>query len=70
MVLPVVWLWTSPAWRCGVALFATTTALVVNLALVLGFGLSAIAALAAMFYVSGLLRPWAPEKISQPVLTS
>jgi type III secretory pathway component EscV len=41
-------LWSSPAWRWGVALFAAMTALVVNLALVLGFSLSGFVALATM----------------------
>jgi hypothetical protein len=72
MVVPLVLLWNSPAWRCGVALFATTTALVVNLSLVFGFGLTGIAALATMFYLNGLARPCiaAESKKLQPILTS
>jgi hypothetical protein len=52
LALPLVMLWSSPAWRWGVALFATTTVLVLNLALVLGFSLSGLAALAAMFFLA------------------
>jgi len=52
MAIPLVMLWSSPAWRWGVALFATTTVLVLNLSLVLGFSLSGFAALAAMFFLT------------------
>jgi hypothetical protein len=52
MAIPLVMLWSSPEWRWGVALFATTTVLVVNLSLVLGFSLSGFAALAAMFFLT------------------
>ena len=52
MAIPLVMLWSSPAWRWGVALFATTTVLVLNLALVFGFSLSGLVALAAMFHLA------------------
>ena len=52
LTIPLVMLWSSPAWRWGVALFATTTVLVVNLSLVLGFSLTGLAALAAMFFLT------------------
>jgi hypothetical protein len=49
LAVPLVMLWSSPAWRWGVALFATTTALVANLALVFGFSLTGLVALATMY---------------------
>ncbi len=62
LAIPLVLLWSSPAWRWGVALFATTTVLVVNLSLVLGFSLTGFVALATMFVL--------PRYFSRPVLTS
>ncbi len=52
LAIPLVMLWSSPAWRWGVALFATATVLVVNFSLVLGFGFTGIVALAAMFFLN------------------
>ena len=52
LAIPLVMLWSSPAWRWGVALYATATVLVVNFSLVLGFGLTAFVALATMFFLS------------------
>ena len=49
LAVPLVMLWSSPAWRWGVALFATTTVLEANLALTLGFSLTGLVALATMF---------------------
>ncbi len=49
LAVPLVMLWSSPAWRWGVALFATTTVLVANLSFTLGFSLTGFVALAAMF---------------------
>ena len=51
MAVPLVMLWSSPAWRWGVALFAATTVLVANLSLVLGFSLTGFVALATMFFL-------------------
>jgi hypothetical protein len=48
MAVPLVMLWSSPAWRWGVALFATATALLANLPLALGFSLTGFVALATM----------------------
>ena len=56
MAIPLVMLWSSPAWRWGVALFATMTAVVVNLALVIGFSLSGFVALASMFSLAACYR--------------
>jgi len=56
MAIPLVMLWSSPAWRWGVALFASMTALVVNLSLVLGFSLSGFVALATMVALAERLR--------------
>ncbi len=49
LAVPLVMLWSSPAWRWGVALFATTTILVANLSFALGFSLTGFVALATMF---------------------
>jgi hypothetical protein len=49
LAVPLVMLWSSPEWRWGVALFATATVLVANLSFALGFSLTGIVALAAMF---------------------
>ena len=49
LAVPLVMLWSSPAWRWGVALFATTTVLVANLSFALGFSLTGFVALATMF---------------------
>ena len=48
LAVPLVMLWSSPAWRWGVALFATTTVLAANLSFLLGFSLTGVAALATM----------------------
>jgi hypothetical protein len=79
MAIPLVMLWSSPAWRWGMVLFASTTVLVVNLSLVLGFSLSGITVLITMCYLmhsvvqaEGLLK-FCPNKISKnlsPILTS
>ncbi len=52
MAIPLVMLWSSPAWRWGVGLFATTTAVAANLSLAIGFGLSGFVALASMFFLA------------------
>ena len=49
--LPLVMLWSSPAWRWGLALFAVTTAPALDLALVLGVNFGPLAALATMFFL-------------------
>ena len=49
LAMPLVMLWSSPAWRWGVALFATTTVLAANLSFTLGFSLTGFVALATMF---------------------
>jgi len=55
LAIPLVMLWSSPAWRWGVALFAATTAPVLALSLLLGFSLAGFVALAAMFFMAGTL---------------
>ncbi len=52
LAIPLVMLWSTPAWRWGVALFATTTVLVINFSLVLGFSFSGLAALATMCFLA------------------
>jgi hypothetical protein len=52
LAIPLVMLWSSPAWRWGVVLFSTTTVLVVNLAMPLGFSLTGLAALATMYILA------------------
>jgi len=49
LAVPLVMLWSSPAWRWGVALLATTTVLVANLSFTIGFSLTGFVALATMF---------------------
>ena len=49
LAVPLVMLWSSPAWRWGLALFATMTVLVANLSFTLGFSLTGLVALATMF---------------------
>ena len=49
LAVPLVMLWSSPAWRWGIALFATTTALVPHVSFALGFSLTGLVALATMF---------------------
>ena len=66
LAIPLVMLWSSPAWRWGVALFATTTVLVLNLALVLGFSLSGLVALAAMFFLAKATANASPETSQNP----
>jgi hypothetical protein len=48
LALPLVMLWSSPAWRWGVALFATTTVLAANMSFAIGFSLTGFVALATM----------------------
>ena len=52
LAVPLVMLWSSPAWRWGVALLATTTVLVANLSFTLGFSLTGFVALATMFFLA------------------
>ena len=49
LAIPLVMLWSSPAWRWGVALLATSTVLAANLSFKLGFSLTGFVALATMF---------------------
>jgi len=49
LAIPLVMLWSSPAWRWGVALLATTTVLAANLSFRLGFSVTGFVALATMF---------------------
>jgi hypothetical protein len=49
LAIPLVMLWSSPAWRWGVALLATTTILETNLSFALGFSPTGLVALATMF---------------------
>ncbi len=49
LAVPLVMLWSSPAWRWGVALLAANTVFVANLSFPLGFSLSGLMALATMF---------------------
>ncbi len=69
LAVPLVMLWSSPAWRWGVALFAATTVLVANLSLVLGFSLSGFVALATMFVLQSTSRT-SEQNSSQLGLTS
>ena len=48
LAVPLVMLWSSPAWRWGMVLFAATTVLAANLSFTLGFSLTGLAALATM----------------------
>ena len=48
LAVPLVMLWSSPAWRWGMALFATATVLVANVSFTIGFSLTGFVALAAM----------------------
>jgi len=52
LAVPLVMLWSSPQWRWGVALFAVTNVLTANLSFGLGFSLTGMVALAAMFTVA------------------
>jgi len=52
LAVPLVMLWSSPAWRWGVALLATTTVLVANLSFTLGFSLTGFVALATMLFLA------------------
>ncbi len=52
IAVPLVMLWSTPAWRWGLALFAATTVVAANLSLALGFSVTGFAALAAMFYLA------------------
>jgi hypothetical protein len=52
LAVPLVMLWSSPAWRWGVALFAMSTVLIANLSFTLGFSLTGFVALAAMYSLS------------------
>jgi hypothetical protein len=47
-------LWSTPAWRWGLALFAATTVVAANLALALGFNITGFVALAAMISLANL----------------
>jgi hypothetical protein len=49
LAVPLVMLWSSPAWRWGVALLAANTVLAANLSFTLGFSLTGFVALSAMF---------------------
>jgi uncharacterized membrane protein len=49
LAVPLVMLWSSPAWRWGVALLAVSNVLAANLSFMLGFSLTGFVALAAMF---------------------
>jgi hypothetical protein len=51
LAIPLVMLWSSPAWRWGVALLATMTVLAANLYFTLGFSLTALVALATMIAI-------------------
>ena len=58
LAVVLVMLWSSPAWRWGVALFALMTVLAVNMTFALGFSLTGIAGLATMVRLTHLdLRP-------------
>ena len=52
IAVPLVMLWSSPARRWGLALFAATTVAAANLSPSLGFSVTGFAALAAMFYLA------------------
>jgi hypothetical protein len=52
LVVPIAYLWSSPAWRWGIALHITTTVLVTNTAYQLGFSLTAMTILATMVAVA------------------
>jgi len=49
LAVPLVMLWSSPAWRWGVALLTTSTVLVANLSFKLGFSITGFVALTTMF---------------------
>ena len=48
LAIPLVMLWSSPAWRWGVALLATTTVVIANFSFTLGFSLTGLVILATM----------------------
>ncbi len=52
IAVPLVMLWSSPAWRWGLALFAATTVAAANLSLALGFSVTGFTALAAMVFLA------------------
>ena len=56
LALPLVMLWSSPAWRWGVALFATATVLGGNVSFSIGFSLTGFVALLAMFSLTKAAR--------------
>ena len=73
LALPLFMLWSSPAWRWGVALFATATVLGGNVSFSIGFSLTGFVALLAMFALTkaaydpeSLIAPtraaWLPER--------
>jgi len=67
IAVPLVMLWSSPQWRWGVALFAATTVVAADLALVLGFSLTGLAVLATMFVLALQSGPSAAFPHSQAV---
>jgi hypothetical protein len=67
IAVPLVMLWSSPRWRWGVALFAATTVVAADLALVLGFSLTGLAVLATMFVLALQSGPSAAFPHSQAV---
>jgi hypothetical protein len=54
LAIPLVMLWSSPAWRWGVALLVAATAPVANLSFTLGFSCSGFIALTTMFFLAKL----------------
>ncbi|MGA2616992.1 MAG: glycosyltransferase family 87 protein [Thermoguttaceae bacterium] len=50
--VPLVFLWSSPQWRSGILLYATMTVLAAVLYLGIGFSLTGVVALWAMFHVA------------------
>ena len=67
IAVPLVMLWSSPAWRWGLALFAATTVVAANLSLALGFSITGFAALATMFFLAKTAAAgFAPAPAEQP----
>ena len=65
IAIPLVMLWSSPAWRWGVALFAAATVLAANLSTTLGFSLTGPVALMTMFGFVHVTRSTMALAVSQ-----
>jgi hypothetical protein len=68
IAVALVMLWSSPRWRWGIVLWAAMTAVAGNISLALGFNVTALAALAAMYALSRSPSPFpaTADRLSGP----